>query len=190
MKKQTHLTPSQAAFLLGVAPVTVRVWANKGWLKADMTAGGHRRFSRQEVIRFARERNLTLRTQQAERMKILIVDDEVDFAAILQEILATLPEPANVEIANDGFEAGLKVLSFEPDIVILDLRMPKIDGFSVCKKIKQDPLTRGIRVIAMTGHPTREVVTRILTLGAEACLSKPIEPSSLLDLLTPEVSTI
>jgi excisionase family DNA binding protein len=180
---KTHFTPAEVATLFGVAAVTVRVWANKGWLKAELTAGGHRRFSKQELFRFARERNMTLFQDALDTLKILIVDDDEDFVGFLKEFFSCLPLPPDIEVAYDGFSAGLKVLNFQPDIVMLDLMMPNIDGFAVCEAIKKDPVTRAVRVIAMTGYPTRERVTRILSLGAEACLPKPISTADLLETL-------
>ncbi|MCK5092197.1 MAG: response regulator, partial [Gammaproteobacteria bacterium] len=70
-----------------------------------------------------------------------------------------------------------------PNIVLLDLMMPGLDGFEVCRQLKDNPATSAIRVIAMTGYRTEENVKRIIEAGAEECLVKPIEQDSLLELI-------
>lgn len=177
---KSYLTPNEVAALLMVAPATLRVWAEKGLIRAQTTAGGHRRFLRDEVERF--------RLQQAggkpaEPRRLLIVDDDHALCRYLTALIATLPEPPLTAVAHDGFEAGRKLVAFRPQTVLLDLMMPGIDGCAVCHQIKQDEATRGIRVIAMTGYATPENVERVLAAGAEVCLAKPIDEERLLGLL-------
>ena len=86
-------------------------------------------------------------------------------------------------IALDGYEAGRLVQTFAPQVVLLDLMMPGLDGFEVCERIKQDPTTRNTRVLAMTGLYTPENEVKILGAGAEYCLAKPIHTDLLLSCL-------
>ena len=178
-----YYTPNEVAQLFMVSPVTVRQWAQKGLLNAALTAGGHRRFLHQELIRFAVERGLTLNWPGAGQAKILIVEDDDQVAGFLYEFLQCRPGVEAVDIAESGFEAGRKVQSFNPNLVLLDLMMPGMDGFAVCHNLKADPATRGIRVLAMTGYPSAENIERIMDAGAEVCLSKPIDTARLLELL-------
>ena len=64
--------------------------------------------------------------------------------------------------------------------MILDLLMPGLDGFEVCRRLRSDPELSGVRVVALTGYATPENVQRILDAGADACLGKPIGPDELL----------
>lgn len=73
---------------------------------------------------------------------------------------------------------------YHPDIVLLDLRMPGMDTFAVCQRIKQQADKKPVRVIAMSGYDTAENTRRILAAGAEHCLSKPIQLSFLAQLLS------
>ena len=175
-----YLTPSEAAKLLMVSPITVRAWAQKGLLPSETTPGGHRRFLRESVEQFAKQSKTA---PQQNDVRILIVDDDEQVAGFLIEWLTGLDEPFMVSSAVDGFEAGRKVHGFEPDIILLDLMMPELDGFAVCRQIKTDPDTNDIRVIAMTGHPTPENERRILEAGAEICIAKPLDTKFLLGLL-------
>lgn len=183
-KDKPILTPQEVAALLNVAPVTVRAWAQKGLLAACTTPGGHRRFPREEVERFARENGLWLPPKTSPRPpRVLIVDDDRQVAGYLVEFLRGLEPPVAVEAVHDGFAAGYQVHGFKPDMVLLDLMMPGMDGFQVCRRIKQEASTAAVRVIAMTGFPTPEHQQRILEAGAECCLPKPLDESVLLAVL-------
>jgi excisionase family DNA binding protein len=180
IETRPYLTPTEVASLLRVSPVTVRHWALKGWLDAETTAGGHRRFLRREVERFAREREISLEPQDDGTFRVLIVDDDRGFSAYLADALEGEEGNVVTDVAHDGFDAGTKVLSFQPHVVVLDLIMPGLDGFEVCRRLKQDPVTRRIRVVALTGYGGPDQVERILAIGAETCLQKPVDRRELL----------
>ena len=177
------LTPRQVAVLLKIAPVTVRHWALDGKLKFVTTPGGHRRFSYDDIKQFARMRGIRLATDDAERMRVLIVDDNHAFAEYLKEILVNAEVDVTVDLAHDGFEVGQKVFLFKPDVILLDLMMPGLDGFETCRRIKSNMATQHIRIIAMTGFPSEENIKRIMELGAELCLAKPIRAPTLLQAM-------
>jgi CheY-like chemotaxis protein len=84
-----------------------------------------------------------------------------------------MPEVGVVSVAHSGYIAGNLIPRFKPDVVLLDLMMPGVDGFEVCRLIKQDLETRFIRVIAMSGYCSEENRIEIVSAGAEACLAKP-----------------
>lgn len=180
---KSYLTPNQVAELLMVSPTAIRQWAEKGELNALTTPGGHRRFLPREVENFARERGLTLNLGNGDVLRILIVDDDEQYLRYLVKLLQGFPEQVITETAMDGFVAGLKIREFEPHIVLLDLMMPGLNGFEVCRLLKADPKTRAVRVIAMTGYPTPENIEQIQNAGAEVCLSKPINTQVLLEHL-------
>ncbi len=182
-KGKSYLTPNDVARLLMVSPVTVRQWAQKGSLSALTTPGGHRRFLRHDVERFARERGVALQPPEGDALRILIVDDDRQLAGYLVELFANQDEPVSTQTAHDGFEAGAKVQTFRPHIMLLDLMMPELDGFGVCRQMQQDPNTKAVRIIAMTGYYTAGNVQRILAAGAEACLPKPLPNDDLLEAI-------
>ncbi len=185
MKKEVraYLTPNQAAEMLMVSPITIRQWAQRGLLKAELTLGGHRRFLRAEVERFVRENRLHLaEAPPAEGSRILVVDDDRQLARYIKELLSELPN-TRIETAYDGYAAGQMILRFEPHTVLMDLMMPGLDGFEVCRRIKADDATRRIRVITMTGYWTSSSVGKALAVGAEECLAKPLDSAALLCLL-------
>ena len=147
------------------------------------TPGGHRRFLLHDIERFVRDNDLTTQIRRDETMRILIVDDDAPVAAYLSQLFNRIDAPIENRIAHDGFSAGKLVHSFQPHVVLLDLMMPELNGFDVCRQIKQDATTRATRVIAMTGFYNEENVHRALDAGAECCIGKPFDQRKLLNLL-------
>jgi excisionase family DNA binding protein len=183
MIERKYLTPGEVAEILSVSPVTVRQWAQKGKIKSRVTAGGHRRFLQEDVSQFASAYGHTLAETNDNIARILIVDDDKQLLGYLRELFITLPYNIEVEVAVDGYSAGRMVHIFKPNIILLDLMMPGMDGFEVCKHLKSEQTTRDTRVISMTGFPSKENVDRILMAGAEVCLSKPVNKDVLLDVI-------
>ena len=178
--QKDYLTPNEVAELLRVAPVTVRSWAAKGLLRAELTPGGHRRFLRKDVEEFVR---CKVPQQYMSALRILIVDDDRFITDYLCAILEDTGVAASLATAHDGFEAGLKIATFAPNVVLLDLMMPGLDGFEVCRRIKGDPATHQIRVLAMSGSDHEEDRLRIIEAGAERFFRKPVGEQDLLQTL-------
>lgn len=180
LKHKTYLTPNEVAQWMMVSPITVRGWAQKGLLQAEVTPGGHRRFRAEEVERFARQWNPA---GNKGPLRVLIVDDDRAVVGFLKELLDDGVHHTVVDSAFDGFEAGRKVHIFSPDIVLLDLMMPGINGLEVCHQIKQIPGQTDVRVIVMSGYLDPKNEAALLAAGAECCLSKPLDTQRLLSLL-------
>ena len=173
VKDKRFLTPTEVADLLLVSPITVRQWAQKGVLPARTTAGGHRRFSREVVQEFARKMGRGEADRDGEARRVLVVDDDRQLNGMLVELLRARGDNVEVDCAFDGFEAGSKVQSFRPHVVLLDIMMPGLDGFEVCRRLKSDVTTVHIKVVAMTGHYSPATAQRILAAGADQFLRKP-----------------
>lgn len=186
MSSRDYLSPNEVARLLKVSPITVRQWASRGLIEATTTAGGHRRFTLDAVRRFASERGIVLpREAGGPVRRVLVVDDDRQLNRFLVELVNAWSRRMNcelrVESAYDGFEAGAKVHTFDPDVVLLDLMMPGIDGFEVCSRLKSDPNTCHIRVVAMTGYYSPDRVQKILATGADRFLRKPFSNTEVLE---------
>ena len=182
MNRKSVFTTFETAKLCHVSPLSIINWVNAGRLPAFRTPGGHRRIRRDDLIRFMRENGMPLADELREgsgRSKILVVDDEASIREVLAEHLTTRGTPYEASTASDGFEAGRLMATFRPDVVLLDLRMPGLDGFQVCRTIKADPETSSTIVVAMTGYFSPETESRILECGAVRCFAKPVEPSTL-----------
>ncbi len=191
IRPKSHLTPHEVAQLLMVNPVTVRQWAARGLLPSLTTPGGHRRFLRGDVEDFARSRGSAPPPRSAgQPARILIVDDDESLAEFLVELIRTRDPDIQVETAADGFEAGLKVESLRPDAVLLDLMMPGIDGFEVCRRLRARPSLNHVRIVAMTGYPSPHNLEQIRLAGADACLAKPLDAEQMLGELGVEPAAV
>jgi len=169
------MTPTEVASALQVAPVTVRQWAQKGLLPARVTAGGHRRFEVEVVVEFARARGMQLGGEllNSSANRVLVVDDDAQFNSFLCELLRTEQPQLDIACAFDGFDAGRMVQRHRPSIVLLDIMMPGLDGVEVCRRLKADPDTQHIRIVAMTGHYSDALADRLAAVGAHCLLRKP-----------------
>ena len=182
MTKKAVFTTFEAAKLCHVSPLSIINWVNAGRLSAFRTPGGHRRIRREDLLIFMRDNGLPIPEEMQQgsgRRKVLIVDDEPSIRELLAEHLSTRTSPYEVSTAADGFEAGRLVATFRPDVVLLDLRMPGVDGFQICRTIKADPDTSNVVVIAMTGYYSPETEARVLECGAVRCFAKPLDPTTL-----------
>ncbi len=182
MEQKAVFTTFETAKLCHVSPLSIINWVNAGRLPAFRTPGGHRRIRREDLIRFMRDNGIPLHDSLKDgsgHPKVLVVDDEAGIREVLAEHLSTRSRPYEVLTAADGFEAGRLVATFRPDVVVLDLKMPGLDGFQMCRTIKADPETSSTIVVAMTGYFSPETEARILECGAVRCFPKPLEPSAL-----------
>lgn len=168
--EKQFLTPTEVAELFKVSPVTVRQWAQKGFLPAQVTAGGHRRFAPEDLRVFATKRGITLESSSP---RLLVVDDNLQFNSYLIALFNTLCPEVVTASANDGFEAGRLVQLFRPSLVLLDIMMPGMDGVEVCRRLQADEQNKSIRIVAMTGHHTPELEVEVLEAGAQQLLKKP-----------------
>ena len=176
--EKTYMTPSEVAKRMMVSPITVRGWAQKGLLEAEVTPGGHRRYRTEVVERFARTWNPQ---GNAGPVRILIVDDDRTLVGFLTELFSDDTGRTVVETAFDGFEAGQKVHTFRPDVVLLDLMMPGLKGTEVCRRIKNMAGNADIRVLAMSGYLTPQDEQDLLAAGAECCFTKPLDTDRLME---------
>lgn len=175
MERGKPLTTGEIARLCYVSGVTVFNWIREGKLKAYTTPGGHYRILPQDFQQFLTENHMPLGRGFRPKgpPRVLIVDDERIVIGAIKRILAHDDVDYRVESASSGFEAGTKVASFNPDLLILDLMMPGLDGFEVCKQVRANPETNHIKILIITGYPGDENVRRALAFGADKVLAKP-----------------
>lgn len=112
--------------------------------------------------------------------KILIVDDAVENIKLVTEILNRPKNEYHIEAAGDGYEALEKVKKFDPDLIMLDVVMPGIDGFEVCRILKEDEKTRLIPIVMITALDSQQDRLRGLESGVDDFISKPFNVYELL----------
>jgi len=170
------LTVSQACRYCRVSPKTIINWIDAGHIKSYKTVGGHRRIKKEDLDHFLKERGMPLyeNVEEERKRKILVVDDD---KIIVETIVQALEEDEygyELISASDGFEAGIQVSHFKPDLIILDIMMPDINGYEVCKKIKKNPETRDTKIVVLSAYLDEESYGKMTEYGADACLSKPL----------------
>ncbi|MBT3257534.1 MAG: response regulator [Deltaproteobacteria bacterium] len=187
MEKDFYTIP-EAAKICSVGRTTMWRWVKSGKVKAATTPGGRHRIPKSD-LQFLLTRlgahplPESGETAHANRswktsVRILVVDDDPFIREMLSRALQN--HGFQTEVAADGFEAGVKLVQFNPDLVFLDLIMPGMDGFEVCRRINENPSISQIKVIAITGFDTEENRDQIMKAGADGYLAKPLETSKLL----------
>ncbi|MFC1477412.1 response regulator [candidate division KSB1 bacterium] len=172
-------TTYDIAKILGTTDTTVKRWIKTGQLDAYKTPGGHRRITKPALERFLLENHYPAQELITTTRQIIIVDDEIDVCEMLETILSFHNPDFKISTATNGFSAGKLIIKLKPDLVILDLMMPGVDGFSVCSDIKSSPDTHHTKVLIVTGYATDDNVKRIKSCGADRILQKPVESTSL-----------
>ena len=167
-----HLTTRQAAAHCRVSIPTLRRWIRTGALGAHLTPGGHRRIDLYEFQRFLSAQGRPAYPDATEpRTRVLLVDDEPLVVQMLHDLL--VDGPFAVETATDGYEALVKVGTFRPALIILDVVLAGLDGVEACRCLRRMPETKGVRILGVTGHPS--MVPVLLGAGADACVTKPLD---------------
>ena len=170
------MTVYEASKYCNVSSKTIINWVDSGHIKAYKTVGGHRRINKSDLVAFMEKQGIPIPDikDDAGRKKILVVDDD---PIIVETIVQALEEDEHgyeVISASDGFEAGLQVSHFLPDLLILDIMMPDIKGFDVCKTIKFNPETQHIKIIVLSAYLDDEKFKKMKEFGADICFSKPL----------------
>ncbi len=169
---KNYLTIPKAAKICSVDRSTMHRWVTSGKINAYSTPGGHKRIQIKDLKKFFKDNQMPIELDDFEKesKKILIVDDDIVIQKFLKKLLSgPLME---IETVSDGFAAGIKLVTFKPHLIILDLSMPTMDGFEVCRNIKENHLTKHINVLIFTGHESKENEKEALSLGADGFLTK------------------
>ncbi len=148
---------------------TVVNWIKDGSLKAFRTKGGHRRIYSSDFDEFLKKHDMPT----SDEKRILIIDDDESIRNGLKELFEYTGY--QVDTAEDGFIAGALVEQNRPAVIILDLIMPGLDGFSVCRHIKKQEHLQDIKIIVLTGYPSKENIQKVKRAGAEKVISKPAD---------------
>ena len=169
-------TVFQASKYCNVSPKTIINWIDAGHIEAYRTVGGHRRIKIDDLEAFMRKQGIPIPEELLvdERKRILIVDDDPIIVETLVQALEEDEHDYEIISASDGFEAGIQVNHFKPHLLILDIMMPDIKGYDVCKKIKSDPATSDIKIIVLSAYLDDEKFQKMIENGADLCLSKPL----------------
>ncbi len=174
-------TTHEVSKFCNVYPTTVINWIKEGLLSAYTTPGGHRRIKKDDLMSLMKKNNMPIPEElnKATADRVLVIDDDPKILRMMQTILSQ--EELAVSTANSGFQAGLLISSWLPDIIILDFLMPEMDGFEVCRNLKSDERTKDIPIIAVTDIKEAAEVKKMYTCGITDYISKPFKSEELVE---------
>ncbi|PKN00728.1 MAG: histidine kinase [Elusimicrobia bacterium HGW-Elusimicrobia-1] len=187
MNSELVITTFEAAKILSVDISTVINWINAGRIAAYKTPGGHRRIKLSDLREFAEKYSLPQAEEIAKMiadtgaasvrapLKVLAVDDDAGVLHFVATAVEHIIKNVSVAVASDGLEAGEKIAEFRPDVLILDIKLPGIDGFEVLRRLKK----RNMKILAISAFPSDETRRKILAAGADAFLVKPFDIAEL-----------
>jgi excisionase family DNA binding protein len=166
--------------LLEVDPGSIANWIDRGLLRAYRTPGRHRRVAVEDLLEFLRVHHMPIPPElQTGCPRVLVVDDEPAAADSIARAIRDHLDNVEVVEAHDGFRAGTLIATLRPEVVVLDMVMPGLDGLMICQAIKSSSATAHAAVIAITGPIENDGQMRIIEHGARACLPKPLDLTKL-----------
>ncbi|WP_374347661.1 response regulator [Chitinimonas sp.] len=165
----TFCTTREAAALLGVSVATVQSMVESGKLQAWKTEGGHRRIYRDSVEALLRQRN-----DRSRPLDVLVTEDNPALRKLMDRMLTSWGLPITVETAENGVAALMRIARRTPDLLITDLMMPEVDGFSLIRQLRADAQTRQLRIIVVSALDAAQINERGGLPDNVTVLGKPI----------------
>jgi len=180
LKQQKGLSLGKVAEYCGVTRKTILRWVKEGMLPSFVLPSGHHRVRPEDVAVFLRQHGMPVPDGlgAGSSPSVLVVDDDDD---VRQLICRILQKEYRTSEARNGIEACLMLGHNPPDILLLDIRMPKMDGVDVCREVRKDDRLAGVRVLVVSAH-LDDSVHRQLEGLVDGCLEKPFNPDELLRL--------
>ncbi len=178
---KTVFTTGEAAKICKVSQQTIIRCFDNGQLKGFRVPGSKfRRIPREALHKFMKDNGIPTDALESGRRKVLLVDDEVD---IVEMIHRALEEDGRFEvrIAANGFDAGMMVKEYRPDLIILDVMLPDINGKEVCHRVRSDSSLEDVRIICISGMVEEDKIQELKLAGADDFLHKPFEVDQLID---------
>ena len=180
--QKSFFTTREAANELGVAVATVQLWTDSGMLQAWKTQGGHRRIERSSVERLlythsSEQRGVataapTEMTQPS--LHVMVVDDDLFQLEMYEAAVSAWHPQIKLTVVNNAFEALLLVGRSAPDLLVVDLQMPGMDGFGMLRILANDAEMKSTRIVVVTGLNAAAIVARGGLPGGMEVLSKPV----------------
>ncbi len=180
----TYLTTGEAARLCGVQLNTIKNWIRSGEVPAIRTPGGHWRIPRAGFLAFMERMGIPvpeeLKNDGKKKPSILIIDDDPAAHELMSGILGLELPDCDIHSAFDGYTGLIDIGKYQPDLILLDIMLPEINGLEIIHRLKQpDSPMPDARIIAVTAASDRKlVVNRIRAAGPEALLFKPLDAAT------------
>ncbi|MBX3416316.1 MAG: response regulator [Pirellulaceae bacterium] len=181
MSSKTVFTTGEAAKICKVSQQTIIRCFDNGTLKGFRVPGSRfRRIPRDQLFAFMRDNGIPTDALESGKRKLLIVDDDEALVELMSEVFQS-DGRFDIKTANNGFDAGMLVKEFRPDLVILDVMLPDINGKEVCQRVRMDPTMESVRIICISGMVEQDKIQELLAAGANDFMNKPFAVEKLLE---------
>jgi len=177
-REEKAYTTFEAAKICHVTHHSIKNWIKQDLIKASRTPGGHYRILESDLDAFREKFDMFPREKGPVKRRVMLVDDDPDVLSLLENLLTD--EGVELIKVSNATEVGLKAAQLSPDLILLDFLMPEIDGFEVCKALRDNELTRSTPIMAVTCLTKEDDIERIFACGADEYLAKPFRPEDLL----------
>ena len=172
---KTVFTTGEAAKICKVSQQTIIRCFDSGQLKGFRVPGSRfRRIPRESLFRFMKENGIPTDALESGRRGILIVDDDPAVAELITDLLAS-DNRFETKVVNNGFAAGMTTKEYHPDLIVLDVMLPDINGKAVCELIRSDPTMADIKIICISGMVEEDKIEELRQAGADDFLHKPLD---------------
>ena len=181
MAIKTVFTTGEAARICKVSQQTIIRCFDNGQLKGFRVPGSKfRRIPREELFRFMRDNGIPTDALETGKRKVLVVDDDHELVDLIVSVLEG-DGRFETRVANNGFEAGMLVKEYRPDLIVLDVMLPDINGKEVCIRVRSDDSLENVRIICISGMVERDKIAELKAAGANDFLQKPFDAEVLID---------
>ncbi|MCH2120472.1 MAG: response regulator [Planctomycetota bacterium] len=181
MSMKTVFTTGEAAKICKVSQQTIIRCFDNGTLKGFRVPGSRfRRIPRDQLFAFMKDNGIPTDALESGKRKVLIVDDDVELVELMVDVFER-DGRFDVRSANNGFDAGMLVKEFRPDLVVLDVMLPDINGKEVCQRVRSDSNLEAVKIICISGMVEQDKIAELRVAGADDFLNKPFPIEKLLE---------
>ena len=181
MTTKTVFTTGEAAKICKVSQQTIIRCFDNGTLKGFRVPGSKfRRIPREQLYLFMKDNGIPTDALESGKKKLLIVDDDQDLVDLIQDGFER-DGRFDIRTANNGFDAGMGVKEFRPDLVILDVMLPDINGKEVCQRVRSDSTLDDVQIICISGMVEADKVADLKAAGANDFVQKPFAVEKLIE---------
>jgi excisionase family DNA binding protein len=178
---KTVYTTGEAARICKVSQQTIIRCFDSGQLKGFRVPGSRfRRIPRETLQKFMKENGIPTDALESGKREVLLVDDDTDLVDVVQTALIN-DGRFEVRVANNGFDAGMMVKEYRPELIVLDVMLPDINGREVCQRVRSDNQLEDVKIICISGMVEPDKVDELKTSGADDFLQKPFEVEELIE---------
>ncbi|MBL9095198.1 MAG: response regulator [Planctomycetaceae bacterium] len=178
---KTVFTTGEAAKICKVSQQTIIRCFDSGQLKGFRVPGSRfRRIPRDQLFAFMKDNGIPTDALESGKRKVLLVDDDAELVELISDVLER-DGRFEVRIANNGFDAGMLVKEYGPDLIVLDVMLPDINGKEVCQRVRKDHTPEEVKIICISGMVEEDKIADLKTAGANDFLHKPFEVDVLIE---------